>query len=88
MLQYGHSRPICNSLKLGRTQMFLHGRMDTEKMWDNYTMENYLAIKTSEFLKFLGKWVEQDNIMLSEKTQSQKNTHCIHSLIVDISPEA
>ena len=68
--------------------MFLHGGMDTEKVWDNYTMENYLAIKTNEFLKFLGKWVEQENIMLSEKTQSKKNTHCIHSLIVDNSQEA
>ena len=51
-----------------------------QKMWYIYTMENYLAIKNSEFLKFLSKWMELENI-LSEVTQSQKNTHGMHSLI-------
>jgi hypothetical protein len=32
-------------------------------------------------MKFLGKWVELENIILSEVTQSQKNTHDMHSLI-------
>jgi hypothetical protein len=31
-------------------------------------------------MKFLGKWMELENI-LSEVTQSQKNTHGMHSLI-------
>ena len=30
-------------------------------------------------MKFLGKWVELENIILSEVTQSQKNTHGMHS---------
>jgi hypothetical protein len=34
----------------------------------------------NKFMKFLGKWVEVENI-LSEVTQSQKYTHGIHSLI-------
>ena len=46
-----------------------------------YTMEYYSAIKNDEFMKFLGKWMELENIILSEVTQSQKNTHGIHSLI-------
>jgi hypothetical protein len=48
---------------------------------DIYTMEYYSAIKNDEFLKFLGKWIELENTILSEVTQSQKNTHGMHSLI-------
>jgi hypothetical protein len=51
-----------------------------QKMWHIYTMEYYSAIKNSDFMKFLGKWIELEN-MLSEVTQSQKNTHSKHSLI-------
>ena len=32
-------------------------------------------------MKFLGKWMELENIILSEVTQSQKNTHSMLSLI-------
>ena len=52
-----------------------------QKMWYIYTMEYYSAIKDNEFMKFLGKWLELENIILSEVTQSQKNTHGMHSLI-------
>ena len=52
-----------------------------QKMWYIYTMEYYLATKNKEFMEFLGKWVELKNVILSEVTQSQKNTHGIHSLI-------
>jgi hypothetical protein len=31
-------------------------------------------------MKFLGKWMELENIILSEETQLQKNTHSMHSL--------
>ena len=44
-------------------------------------MEYYSAIKNNEFMKFLGKWMELENIIPSEVTQSQKNTHGIYSLI-------
>ena len=46
-----------------------------QKMWYIYTMEYYSAIKSNEFMKFLGKWLELENIILSEVIQSQKNTH-------------
>jgi hypothetical protein len=52
-----------------------------QKMWYIYRMEYYLAIKNDDFIKFLGKWIELENIILSEVTQSQKNTHGMHSLI-------
>jgi hypothetical protein len=52
-----------------------------QKMWYIYTMEYYSAIKNNEFMKFLGKWMEIENIILSEVTQSQKNAQSMHSLI-------
>ena len=52
-----------------------------QKMWYIYTVEYYSAIKNNEFMKFLGKWLELENIILSEVTQSQKNTHGMQSLI-------
>ena len=32
-------------------------------------------------MKFSGKWMELENIILSEVTQSQNNAHGVHSLI-------
>jgi hypothetical protein len=45
-----------------------------------YTMEYCSDIKNN-FMKFAGKWVEIENIILSEVTQSQKNTHVMYLLI-------
>ncbi len=36
------------------------------KMWYIYTMEYYLAAKKNEIMAFVGKWVELENMMLSE----------------------
>jgi hypothetical protein len=44
------------------------------KMWYIYTMEYYSDIKNNEFMKFLGKWMELENIFLSEVTQSHTHT--------------
>ena len=49
-------------------------------MWYIYTMEYYLAIKNNEFMKFLGKWMHLEDVILSEVTQSQMNTHGMYSL--------
>jgi hypothetical protein len=46
-----------------------------------YTMEYYSAIKNNEFMKFLRKWMYLEDIILSEVTQSQKNSLDMHSLI-------
>ena len=51
-----------------------------QKIWNIYTMEYYSAIKNNEFVKFLDKWMDLENITLTEITQSQKNTHDMHSL--------
>jgi hypothetical protein len=52
-----------------------------QKMWYFYTMEYYSAIKNSEFMKFLCKWMYLEDIILSEVTQSQKKSLDMHSLI-------
>jgi hypothetical protein len=55
-----------------------------QEIWDTMKrtniMEYYSAIKNNEFMKFLGKWIELENI-LSKVTQSQNNTHGMYSLI-------
>ena len=38
------------------------------KIWYIYTMEYYSAIKRNEFMKFLGKWMDLEGIILSEVT--------------------
>jgi hypothetical protein len=35
-------------------------------------MEYYLAIENNDFMKFLGKWIDLENIILSEITQFTK----------------
>jgi hypothetical protein len=52
-----------------------------QKMWHIYTMEYYSVIKNNEFMKFLGKWMDLEDIILSEETQSQKNTHAMNTLV-------
>jgi hypothetical protein len=51
-----------------------------QKMWYIYTMQYYSAIKNNEFMKFLGIWMDLEDIILSEVFQLQKNTHDMHSL--------
>jgi hypothetical protein len=52
-----------------------------QKMWYIYTMEYYSAIKINELLKSLGKWMDLEDIILSEVTQSQKKSLDMHSRI-------
>jgi hypothetical protein len=60
--------------------MSLNRGMDSYT-WCIYTMEYYSAIKRNEFMTFLSKWIDLEDIILSEVTQSLKNTHDMHSLI-------
>jgi hypothetical protein len=50
-------------------------------MWFIYIMEYYLAIKKEDIKNFAGKWMELNNIVLSEVTQTQKDIHGIYLLI-------
>ena len=46
-------------------------------------MEFYLAIKKSEIRTFAAKWVELEDIMLSEISQAQKDKHASSFLSVE-----
>jgi hypothetical protein len=38
-----------------------------QKMWYIYTMDYYSAIKNNEFMKFAGRWMELENIILARQ---------------------
>jgi hypothetical protein len=50
--------------------------MDTENMV-HYNVEYYSAIKNEDIVNFAGKWMELENIILNEVTQTQKDMHGI-----------
>jgi hypothetical protein len=52
-----------------------------QKMWFIYTMDYYSAIKHGDIMNFAGRWMELENIILSEVTQTQKDIHGMYSLI-------
>jgi len=41
-----------------------------QKMWYIYTREYSSSIKNNDFMKFIGKWNELENIILNKVTQS------------------
>ncbi|KAL6086463.1 hypothetical protein STEG23_027324 [Scotinomys teguina] len=65
MLNYVHSSIICNSQNLETTKC--HSTEEwIRKMWYMYTMEYYAAEKNNDFMKFAGKWMELENVILSQ----------------------
>ena len=52
-----------------------------KKMWYIYTMEYYTAEKHNNILNFAGKWMELENIILSEVTQTHKDNYHMYSLL-------
>ena len=52
-----------------------------QNMWFIYTMEYYSAIKNKNILSFADKWMELENIILSEVTQTQRDIHGMYSLL-------
>jgi hypothetical protein len=44
-------------------------------------MKYYSGIKYDDILSFTGKWMELENSILSEVTQTQKDIHGMYSLI-------
>ena len=47
------------------------------KMWHIHTMEYYSAIKRKEILTSATAWMNPEDIMLSEISQSQKDKYCM-----------
>jgi hypothetical protein len=52
-----------------------------KKLWYLCTMEFYSAMKKNEILSFTSKWMEPENIILSEIIHAQKTKNCMFSLI-------
>ena len=52
-----------------------------KKLWYISTMEYYKAIKKNNIMAFADKWMELENIMLSEISQAQKTKGQMFSLI-------
>ena len=48
---------------------------------DISTMEYYLAIQKNEILPFATTWMDQEGIMLSEISQTEKEKYCMLSLV-------
>ena len=44
-------------------------------------MEYYSAIKNKDIMKFAGKWMELENIILGEVAKTQKEMHGVYLLI-------
>ena len=55
-----------------------------KKMWYIYTMEYYSAIKRNEILLFATTWMNLEDIMLSEISQTEKDKYCMISFICGI----
>jgi hypothetical protein len=51
--------------------------MGTENVVGTFTQWS----KNNDFTKFAGQWMGLENIILSEITQSQKNTYSVYSVI-------
>jgi hypothetical protein len=68
-----YKQPICPSIEEW-----------IKKMWSIYPVGYYSAIK-KDTRNFPGKWMELDNIILSDRTQSPKDMHGMYSIINYIS---
>ena len=52
-----------------------------QQLWVIYTMEHYSAIKMKKILPFVAAWMDLENIMLGEISQSEKDKDCMISFI-------
>jgi hypothetical protein len=86
----GYSRATCTPMfiaalftiaKLWKQPRCLTTDEWIKKMWYLYTMEFYAAMKKNEMLSFTGKWMELENIILSEVSLAQKTKNHMLSLI-------
>ena len=59
-------------------------RLVDKKLWDIYTMEYFSAVEKKKILPFATVWIDLENIMLSEISQSEKDKYHMISLICGI----
>ena len=55
-----------------------------KKIWYIYTMEYYSVIKKNEIMPFTATWTDQESIMLSEVSQTEKKKYYMTFLICGI----
>ena len=55
-----------------------------KKMWYTYTIKYYSAMKKNEILSFATMWLDVEGIMLSEVSQSEKDSYYMFSFICGI----
>ena len=55
-----------------------------KQLWDIYTMVYYSSIKKKKILPFATAWMDLENIILSEISQSEKDKYHMISLICGI----
>jgi hypothetical protein len=86
----GYSRGTCTAMFIAAlftvAKLWKQSRCPTtdewiKKMWYLYTMEFYSVMKKNEILSFASKWMELENIILSEVSQAQKTNNSIFFLI-------
>ena len=53
-------------------------------MWSMYTMEYHSAIKKNEIMPFAATWMDLENIILSEVSQTEKDKYHMISLICGV----
>jgi hypothetical protein len=74
VFHYVQSGLICDIQKLETMQMCQDRRMNSE----NVVHLHNTAIKNEDILSIAGKWMELENIILSEVTQTQNDMVCTH----------
>ena len=52
-----------------------------KKLWSIYTMDYFSAIRNDKYSPFASTWLELEDIMLSEVSQSEKDKHYMVSFI-------
>ena len=55
-----------------------------KKVWHIHTLEFYLVVKSNDILNFACKWMEIENTILSEITQTPKDEYGMYSLISEL----
>jgi hypothetical protein len=86
----GYSRSTCTPMFIAAlltiAKLWKQSRYPTieewiKKMWYLYTVEFYAAMRKNEMLSFTGKWMELENIILSQVSPAQKTKNCMFSFI-------
>ena len=80
LINYVHSKIVLNSHNPETTYMLLIRSMNKENVIHLHNGV-YSAVKNNDILKFVSKWIELKNTILSEVIQTQKDGYGLYPLI-------